>query len=158
MKTFRELREEMDIVKENNDKKMTGLIRAGLFDVKKLPLLRKALMKDNTKLSPQERNSLLELLDNLISHVLGDAQVYNKIKRNAMHEDMNEGYEVAGELPMVLILKRKSIRAFPDGQRVALYWADKLKTYISVPYSTVGIGLGPSVTEEIELVEENDIN
>jgi hypothetical protein len=158
MKTFKELREEMEFVKENNDKKMTSLIRAGLFDVKKLPLLRKALTKDNTKLTTQERNSLLELLDNLISHVLGDGQIYNKMKRNAMQEEIQEGYEVAGELPMVLILKRKSIRAFPDGQRVALYWADKLKTYISVPYSTIGIGLGPSVTEEIELVKQNDID
>ena len=164
MKTLRAIREETNLV-ETDDKKLTNLIRAGLFDIQKLPLLRRALAKDNTKLSQQERGTLLDLLDTLISHVVGDGVVYNKVKRNVMHEaeelEVTEAYETAGDLPMVLILKRKSIRIFPDKQRVALYWCDKLKTYISVPYSAVGVGYSPATTaamaEEIELVED-DIN
>lgn len=151
MKTLKEIREKAVQLDEAEDKKLTSLIRAGLFDVNKLPLLRRALSKDNTKMTPVERNSLLELLDTLIDHVLGDRQVYNKIKTNVMHEGkLDESYEVAGDLPQVLILKRKSIRVFPDGQRVALYWADKLKTYVSVPYSSVGVGYSPTVSEEVE--------
>lgn len=149
MKTLKEIKE--GFIKENDDKKLTSLIRAGLFDIKKLPLLRRALSKDNTKMTPAERNSLLDLLDTLISHVLGDTSVYNKVKTNVMHES----YEVAGDLPQILILKRKSIRVFPDGQRVALYWSDKLKTYVSVPYSSVGVGYSPSVSEEKETKMDN---
>jgi len=156
MKTLKQIREEIE-VNEAEDKKLTTLIRAGLFDVRKLPLLKRALSKDNTKMSPTERNSLLDLLDTLIAHVTGDAGVYTKVRHNVMHEDINETYEVAGELPMILILKRRSIRAFPDGQRVALYWADKLKTFISVPYSSVGVGYSPSVSEEVTLVAEEPI-
>lgn len=36
--------------------------------------------------------------------------------------------------PAILILKRQSIRAFPDGHRVALYYCDKLGKTITVPY------------------------
>lgn len=36
--------------------------------------------------------------------------------------------------PQILIMRRKSIREFPNGQRVALYQIDKLNKYISIPY------------------------
>lgn len=36
--------------------------------------------------------------------------------------------------PNILIMRRKSIRQFPNGQRVALYQIDKLNKYISIPY------------------------
>lgn len=36
--------------------------------------------------------------------------------------------------PMVVLLKRKAIRTFPDGQRVALYHNDQLNLDVSVPY------------------------
>ena len=119
MKTLQQIRENIEIT-EAEDKKLTSLIRAGLFDVHKLPLLKRALSKDNTKMSAAERNSLLDLLDTLISHVTGDQAIFNKVRGNVMREDLDEAYEVAGELPMILILKRRSIRSFPDGQRVAL--------------------------------------
>ena len=37
--------------------------------------------------------------------------------------------------PMVLILKRKAIRLFPSGERVALYHSDKLGIDVSIPYN-----------------------
>lgn len=37
--------------------------------------------------------------------------------------------------PNILLLKRKAIRIFPDGTKVALYHADKIDKYISIPYS-----------------------
>jgi len=36
--------------------------------------------------------------------------------------------------PMVVILKRKAVRIFPTGQRVALYHNDQLNLDVSVPY------------------------
>ena len=37
--------------------------------------------------------------------------------------------------PAILIMRRKAIRQYPNGQRVALYYVDKLNKYVTVPYS-----------------------
>ena len=34
-------------------------------------------------------------------------------------------------------MKRKSIRQFPNGQRVALYYVDKVNKYVTVPYTAM---------------------
>lgn len=39
--------------------------------------------------------------------------------------------------PAVLIMKRKSIRQFPNNQRVALYYVDKINKYVTVPYTAM---------------------
>jgi hypothetical protein len=39
--------------------------------------------------------------------------------------------------PSVLIMKRKSVRQFPNGQRVALYYVDKINKYVTVPYEAM---------------------
>jgi hypothetical protein len=38
--------------------------------------------------------------------------------------------------PYVLVLKRRAIRLYPDGTKVALYYSDRLNKLFSVPYST----------------------
>jgi len=39
--------------------------------------------------------------------------------------------------PAVLLMKRKSVRQFPNGQRVALYYVDKINKYVTVPYEAM---------------------
>ena len=39
--------------------------------------------------------------------------------------------------PAVLIMKRKAIRNFPNGQRVALYYVDKINKYVTLPYEAM---------------------
>jgi hypothetical protein len=39
--------------------------------------------------------------------------------------------------PAMLVMRRKSIRLFPNGQKVALYYIDKLNKYVSIPYSGI---------------------
>jgi hypothetical protein len=39
--------------------------------------------------------------------------------------------------PAVLIMRRKSIRQFPNGQRVAMYYVDKINKYVTVPYTAM---------------------
>lgn len=56
--------------------------------------------------------------------------------------------------PAVLVMKRKAIRMFPNGERVALYYVDKINKYVTVPYSIVDGG--KSFKEEY--VEENVIH
>jgi len=63
---------------------------------------------------------------------------------------MSEGKQL--DPPAVLIMKRKSIRQFPDGQRVALYYVDKIDKYVTVPYTAMqwsSTGPTTSVTEEL---------
>lgn len=36
--------------------------------------------------------------------------------------------------PAMLLMRRTSVRMFPNGQRVALYYIDKINKYVSVPY------------------------
>jgi len=50
--------------------------------------------------------------------------------------------------PAVLVMKRKSIRLFPNNQKVAMYYIDKLDKYIMVPYDS-GKWLS-AVPEEVE--------
>lgn len=46
-----------------------------------------------------------------------------------------ESLSFRADPPNVIMLKRKAIRIFPDGRKVALYHADKIDKYISIPYS-----------------------
>ena len=43
--------------------------------------------------------------------------------------------EASGDVPFILVLKRKAIRMYPDGTKVALYFNEKLNKYFSVPYT-----------------------
>lgn len=48
--------------------------------------------------------------------------------------------------PAVLVIKRKAVRLYPDGTRIALYYSDKLKRVFSLPY-------GPTVDPVIQAEE-----
>jgi hypothetical protein len=66
------------------------------------------------------------------------------------------GYEVQKEArmdtplvpdpPVVLVIKRKAVRLYPDGTRIALYWSDKIKRAFSIPY-------GPMVDAPVQAEE-----
>lgn len=45
------------------------------------------------------------------------------------------GKERDRDPPAILVMRRKSIRQFPNGQRVALYYVDKINKYVTIPYS-----------------------
>ena len=55
--------------------------------------------------------------------------------------------------PAIMVMRRKSIRQFPNGQRVALYYIDKLKKYVTVPYDDMQLSL--TIKEFVE--EELDV-
>jgi hypothetical protein len=55
-----------------------------------------------------------------------------------LKEVLSEGKkERSMDPPNILIMKRKSIRQFPNGQRVALYYVDKINKYVTVPYEAM---------------------
>lgn len=163
MKNLKQIREQVEVVKENvdaSDRNLTTLVRAGLYDPKKIPMLKRALDKDNAKVTPQERKALLDLLDNLLSQVVTNKSVYSKVKQNLQSKTVNEESSVGkdtyskefsrGKVPALLILKRKAIRQYPDAT-VALYYSDTLKKLISIPFSDIGVG---DITEELKTYDD----
>jgi len=159
MKKIDQIREQYDLITEKEEaetRKLTSLVRAGLFDPKKLPMLKRALNKDPKDMTPAERKILIELLDSLMAEVLQSQQVYSKVKQNVMMKEENLE-EVKGadnyyskydprytkmptdrEIPTIIILKRKAIRIYPDNQKVALYYSQALDKYVTIPFGTFG--------------------
>jgi hypothetical protein len=58
------------------------------------------------------------------------------------------------EPPFVLVLKRKAIRVYPDGTKIALYYNDRLKRIFTVPYDTLDNNTIQAQQEEVEQIEE----
>ena len=59
MKNIKQIREQFDLItekEEKEDRKLSALVRAGLYDAKKLPALKKALEKSADKITSQEKN------------------------------------------------------------------------------------------------------
>jgi hypothetical protein len=54
--------------------------------------------------------------------------------------------------PAILIMRRQSIRQFGNGQRVALYYVDKINKYVSVPYGDMALA-----AEELEVTDNLQI-
>ena len=64
MKSTKQIREQFDLITEKEEKegqKLSALVRAGLYDAKKLPALKKALEKSADKMTSQEKRMLLNL-------------------------------------------------------------------------------------------------
>lgn len=170
MKDIKQIRENFDLITEKEEKesqKLTALVRAGLYDAKKLPALKKALDKSADKMTGQEKRMLLNLLDSLIAQVTSDEQVYRKVKQNV--HTMNEakedylskfdprfksGFPSDKDIPSVLILKRKAIRVYPDNQKVALYYSQALDKYVTIPFSDIQTGINEQTVPRKESKEE----
>lgn len=59
--------------------------------------------------------------------------------------------------PTVLVMRRKSVRQFPNGQRVALYYIDKLNKYVTVPYDDIEFAsmYEEKIIDQIKDIKEN---
>lgn len=157
MKNLKQIREQFDLVtekEENEERKLVNLVRSGLVDTNKLPLIKRALNKDNRVLTPSERNALMTLLDALMAQVLHSNSVYTKVKQNVMKEELRPVTTRMSDIPSILVLKRKSIRIYPGGQNVGLYYSQQLDRYVAVPFG--GSKDMPTMMEEAQLDEVSD--
>ena len=174
MINIKQIRESYNLIVEKDDdmRKLTALARSGLFDVKKIPMLKRALQKDSGKLSPVERKLLLDLLDSLMDEVLHSQQVYTKVKQDVMRHDMHENkqddylskYDPRGDkeydnkkMPAIILLKRKAIRVYPDHQKVALYYSQALDKYITIPFDENVTGINEWTEEDYINLQRNAI-
>ena len=135
--------------------KFDALVRAGLANKAQLARIHKILDKMGEE-RPQFNNADREIMRNLFNRMVdlvSSKQIYGKA-RQAVREELEEArmdnvgsaFPLVPEPPAVLVVKRKAIRLYPDGTRVALYWSDKLKKYFSVPY-------GPAIDSSIQAEE-----
>jgi hypothetical protein len=61
--------------------------------------------------------------------------------------------------PAVLIMRRKSVRTFPNNKRVALYYVDKIDKYVTVPYTSMqwtSVGEETNIFGQLTQIVENN--
>ena len=58
-----------------------------------------------------------------------------KVEEYPVEFNLDETKETRSDPPTILIMRRKSIRLFPNGQRVAMYYVDKINKYVTIPYT-----------------------
>ncbi len=120
--------------------KFDALVRAGLANKAQLSRIHKILDKMGEE-RPVFNNADREIMRNLFNRMVdlvSSKQMFTKT-RQAVREDveLNEARmdtPLVPDPPIVLVIKRKAVRLYPDGTRIALYWSDKLKRVFSVPY------------------------
>jgi hypothetical protein len=116
-----------------------------------------------TEERPQFNNADREIMRNLFNRMIdiisNNKQIFQKTRQAVREEDekqvesiqLDEALDLNNDPPFVLVLKRKSIRLYPNNTKIALYYNQKLDKYFSIPY---GGGIdAPVQAEETELEE-----
>jgi len=132
--------------------KFDALVRAGLANKAQLSRIHKILDKMGEE-RPVFNNADREIMRNLFNRMVdlvSSKQMFTKTKQAIREEvELNEGpmdTPLVPDPPVILVIKRKAVRLYPDGTRIALYWSDKLKRIFSLPY-------GPAVQPVIQAEE-----
>lgn len=117
---------------------------------------------DINKVQPKHRKILGDFGSNILGAVVSSPMSMNAALRNLRTESEEttidnivlEAVHMPQDPPMVMVLKRKGIRIFPDGKKVALYTNDQLGLSFTVPYSGGEQIEQPSVMGVHEEVED----
>jgi len=131
--------------------KFDVLVRAGLANKAQMQRIHKILDKmqeEKPVFNNADRAILQNMFNRMVDLVSNNKQIFTQA-RKAVREDINED---TSNPPFVLLLKRKAIRMYPDGTKIALYHNDKLDKYFSLPYGDSVDA--PIQAEEVEVIEE----
>jgi hypothetical protein len=120
--------------------KFDALVRAGLANKAQMQRIHKILDKmgeEKPNFNSADRAILQNLFNRMVDLISNNKQIYSKAKQ-AVREDLEEATSVplVPMPPIILVIKRKAVRLYPDGTRIALYYSDKMKRYFSVPFGT----------------------
>jgi hypothetical protein len=148
MKTTKQIREEYNN-KRNPSDELDALVADGLLDEGKLTLVRRALNENNKSLTNAEKKAVFETLKVALAEkntveLLDEAKKGDYLTK--FDPRFGSKFPTDKDIPQILILKRKAIRIFPDNAKVALYYAQAIDKYISIPFGEIGVG---SVNEEV---------
>lgn len=131
--------------------KFDVLVRAGLANKAQMQRIHKILDKmqeEKPVFNNADRAILQNMFNRMVDLVSNNKQIFTQA-RKAVREDINED---TSSPPFVLLLKRKAIRLYPDGTKIALYYNDKIDKYFSLPYGDAVDA--PIQAEEVEVIEE----
>ena len=153
MSDIKQIRQKYNILTESkkaeNDK-LTALVRAGLFEENKIAIVKRALQKDPSKMTIAERKVAMSLLESLMENFL--SQNYDQLNEKADHlskfDPRFKNTVTDKDMPVVIILKRKAIRVYPDNQKVALYYSQALDKYVTIPFGPNRGSINESRSEE----------
>jgi hypothetical protein len=160
LQEFRQLVEE----EKSDYSKFDMLVRAGLANKAQLARIHRILDK-MTEERPQFNNADREIMRNLFNRmidlIVNNKQIFQKT-RQAVREEVEQEetqptqisevtLDLNNDPPFVLVLKRKSIRLYPNNTKIALYYNQKLDKYFSIPY---GGGVDAPVQAEETQIEE----
>ena len=122
--------------------KFDALVRAGLANKAQMQRIHKILDKmgdERPTFNPADRAIMQNLFNKMVDLISNNKQIYTKAKQ-AVREELEEGTRMDGPLvpipPIILVIKRKAVRLYPDGTRIAFYYNDKMKRYFSIPFGT----------------------
>jgi hypothetical protein len=143
--------------------KFDMLVRAGLANKAQMQRIHKILDKmqeEKPVFNNADRMILQNLFNKMVDLISNNKQIFTQVRRvvkddvdTIQAESLNEVVD-AKDPPYILLLKRKAIRIYPDGTKVALYHNKQLDKYFSVPY---GPGVDAAIqAEETELEEAVD--
>lgn len=132
--------------------KFDALVRAGLANKAQMQRIHKILDKMNDE-RPNFNNADKMIIQNLFNKMVdllsNNKQINQQARRMVKEEEIievNEAVDTPKDPPNVLVLRRKSIRLYPDNTRIALYYSNTLDKYFSVPY-------GPKIDSSIQAEE-----
>ena len=144
--------------------KFDVLVRAGLANKAQMQRIHKILEKMGEE-KPQFNNADRMIIQNLFNKMvdlISNNKQINQLSRRAIKEDddgidieadqLDEAQNPGAKPPYVLLLKRKAIRLYPDGTKIALYHNKQINKYFSVPYDSP-VEIASIQAEEIELQE-----
>ena len=125
--------------------KFDTLVRAGLANKAQMQRIHKILDKmgeEKPTFNNADRMIIQNLFNKMVDLISNNKQI-NMQARRAVKEDEDiieaEQLDEANPSPTppyVLLLKRKAIRLYPDGTKIALYHNKQLNKFFSVPYDT----------------------
>jgi len=140
--------------------KFDALVRAGLANKAQIQRIHKILDRmgeEKPNFNQADRMIIQNMFNKMVDLVSNNKQINLQARRAVKEEEeffdtiSEESVEIE-DPPFILVLRRKSIRGFPNNTRVALYFNKQLNKYFSIPYgSKIDSGIQ---SEEVELEEE----
>ncbi len=129
MKTIKQILEQYDTLtnkKTNENQKLVELVREGLLDESKLPLVETALTVNPELMTVAEHRALVDLLENLSTFFM----LEKKTEKNKVIKDLpdkmkqpkedDDNYPTNKQAPAVLVFQRKAIRLYPDNLKAQI--------------------------------------
>lgn len=169
---FKDLRQNLDEAQLANAQQIRKLAKGGAVQDKNaaasISTLQAAMSKlqqvggDINKLQPRHRKLVAAYTSKIANAVTSSPTAMSAALKNLKNEEFAlEAANVPHDPPLVMVLKRKGIRIFPDGKKVALYTNDQLGLTFTVPYvggAQIEPTVSTGVSEEVEDYGEEMLN